>query len=121
MRRVLLSLSALALLALPVVAAEAPLSTPLPWLADPGTVAVDCGRASLDLAVSISIDPGSIHPVEGEPVRATRNCICPHAGPGWIMTGNSCVYDPGTALCSGECYWLDPVRNIGTGTPCGSP
>lgn len=58
---------------------------------------------------------------EGEPVQSENpNCICPHAGPGWIMTGDSCKVDPGGQTCSGECYWLDVVRNVGTGTPCGT-
>jgi hypothetical protein len=61
-------------------------------------------------------------PVEGEPVHTTNpSCICPHAGPGWVMTGDSCVYHPRTALCSGSCYWENAQLMQGTTTPCGSP
>ena len=117
MRRVLLFLLAFSLFALPAVAAEAP--APLPWLDEAAAVAVGCGRTSVDLAVVNSVQE---EPIPQDPVNTSdKNCICPHPGAGWVMLFDSCLYDPRTALCSGKCYWDNPVRMMGTTTPCGSP
>ncbi|HXU46891.1 MAG TPA: hypothetical protein VN783_15285 [Thermoanaerobaculia bacterium] len=116
MRRTLLSLSILALFSIPALAAE----PSLPWLDQTPAARVDCGRTILDLIVAEPIDR---EPNDGGPVNTSDpNCICPSpVGLGWKMLFDDCVYHPETTFCTGRCYWDNPIRHIGTTTPCGSP
>jgi hypothetical protein len=88
--------------------------------APPAFVRSSCGRRAAAAGDVLPADAEPVDPEPQDPINTTDpGCICPHAGAGWVYTGDNCKLQAGGLTCRGNCDWKNGARV--TTTPCGTP